>query len=119
MHLAAECGHAPCVSLLIEHGGDVNALDMAKRTPLHKALYGEHFDCMTALVHAGADAQACDYRQRNAYEFALLGDVLYSSKRGLTVRLPCLQGLLRRKLAADRLCCHVRPDQCQFRALRS
>ena len=60
MHVAAFAGHAEILSLLLEHGGDLEGLDEADTTPLHFASWKgklEAAQCPRPLDH-GANINA-------------------------------------------------------------
>uniref|UniRef100_A0AAQ4QQX5 Ankyrin repeat and SOCS box protein 12 n=1 Tax=Gasterosteus aculeatus aculeatus TaxID=481459 RepID=A0AAQ4QQX5_GASAC len=52
---AAALGHLRCLELLLEHGAEVDSLDVKAQTPLFTAVSGKHLDCVVALLKAGAD----------------------------------------------------------------
>ncbi|XP_068439819.1 ankyrin repeat and SOCS box protein 12b [Clinocottus analis] len=52
---AAALGHLRCLELLLEHGAQVDSLDVKAQTPLFTAVSGKHLDCVVALLKAGAD----------------------------------------------------------------
>jgi ankyrin repeat protein len=57
MHIAAREGHADILSLLIEHGTDVDGWD-ASQTPLHRASYYGRVEAGQCLLDRGADINA-------------------------------------------------------------
>lgn len=54
LHMAARKGAAGCVDLLLQHGADANAANLAGEAPLHLAKAGDHSDVVAALITAGA-----------------------------------------------------------------
>ena len=57
MHAAARYGHADILSLLLEHGADVDERD-ATQTPLHRALFFGKLEAVRFLLDRGADINA-------------------------------------------------------------
>ena len=57
MHVAARYGHANILSLLLEHGADVDERD-ASQTPLHRALCFGKLEAVRFLLDRGADISA-------------------------------------------------------------
>ena len=55
LHLAAEAGRADVVTLLIDHGASVSALDQMKHTPFTIALVSGHLEIADKLLRLGAD----------------------------------------------------------------
>ncbi|XP_053735478.1 ankyrin repeat and SOCS box protein 12b [Synchiropus splendidus] len=55
LRTAAALGHLRCLELLLQHGAEVDSLDVKAQTPLFTAVSGKHLDCVTALLRAGAD----------------------------------------------------------------
>ena len=60
LHFAAGYGRLSVVQLLVDHGADVNARDVADQTPLLEAAYGGSLPVVTCLVNHGADVDAQD-----------------------------------------------------------
>jgi ankyrin repeat protein len=58
MHVAALAGHASILSLLLEHGTDVDGLGIAGRTPLHRASWRGNLRAGQCLLDRGADTNA-------------------------------------------------------------
>jgi hypothetical protein len=58
---ASGCGHGwNVIKRLRDAGGDINAKDSSKRTPLHYATFWNNLSALEALVGAGADVMAVD-----------------------------------------------------------
>ncbi|XP_061691968.1 ankyrin repeat and SOCS box protein 12-like [Syngnathoides biaculeatus] len=55
LRTAAALGRLKCLELLLEHGAEVDSLDVKAQTPLFTAVSGKHLDCAVALLKAGAD----------------------------------------------------------------
>ncbi|XP_037118813.1 ankyrin repeat and SOCS box protein 12-like [Syngnathus acus] len=55
LRTAAALGHLKCLELLLEHGAEIDSLDVKAQTPLFTAVSGKHLDCVIALLKAGAD----------------------------------------------------------------
>lgn len=58
LHEAVRAGFTKGVSLLLEHGADVDAKDDRGRTALHEAVSGGMHECARLLLDAGADVNA-------------------------------------------------------------
>uniref|UniRef100_A0A8C2ZV79 Ankyrin repeat and SOCS box protein 12 n=2 Tax=Cyclopterus lumpus TaxID=8103 RepID=A0A8C2ZV79_CYCLU len=58
---AAALGHLRCLQLLLEHGAEIDSLDVKAQTPLFTAVSGKHLDCVVALLKAGADPNGSQY----------------------------------------------------------
>ncbi|KAJ1496145.1 ankyrin repeat-containing domain protein, partial [Baffinella frigidus] len=54
LHSAAAAGQWEMVSLLIDYGAAVNAVDGGGESPLHKAAGNGHAETVRALLNAGA-----------------------------------------------------------------
>ncbi|KAF7227721.1 ankyrin repeat and SOCS box protein 12 [Nothobranchius furzeri] len=61
LRAAAALGHLRCLELLLEHGAEVDVLDVKAQTPLFTAVSGKHLDCVVALLKAGADPNGSQY----------------------------------------------------------
>ncbi|XP_056328734.1 ankyrin repeat and SOCS box protein 12b [Danio aesculapii] len=55
LRTAAAQGHLRCLDVLLDHGAEVDSLDVKAQTPLFTAVSGKHIDCVVALLKAGAD----------------------------------------------------------------
>ena len=60
MHAAAIAGHVDILSLLFEHGGDLEGRNGYDRTPLHEASYNGKIDVQQYLLNRGADIDVRD-----------------------------------------------------------
>ncbi|KAM3827759.1 ankyrin repeat and SOCS box protein 12 isoform 1-T2 [Vipera latastei] len=54
LRLAASKGHIRCVKVLLDHGAEVDSLDVKAQTPLFIAVNNGHLDCVKVLLEAGA-----------------------------------------------------------------
>nr|XP_020451209.1 ankyrin repeat and SOCS box protein 12 [Monopterus albus] len=61
LRTAAALGHLKCLELLLEHGAEIDSLDVKAQTPLFSAVSGKHLDCVVALLKAGADPNGSQY----------------------------------------------------------
>ncbi|XP_067104376.1 ankyrin repeat and SOCS box protein 12-like [Osmerus mordax] len=61
LRTAAAHGHLRSLELLLEHGAEVDSLDVKAQTPLFTAVSGKHLDCVVALLKAGADPNGSQY----------------------------------------------------------
>ncbi|KAF6715430.1 Ankyrin repeat and SOCS box protein 12 [Oryzias melastigma] len=61
LRTAAALGHLRCLELLLEHGAEVDVLDVKAQTPLFTAVSGKHLDCVVSLLKAGADPNGSQY----------------------------------------------------------
>ena len=60
LHSALRHGHADVALLLLKHGGDANAQDYEKRTPLLLASEGGHVDVVRVLLKQGVNIEGRD-----------------------------------------------------------
>lgn len=60
MHLAAENGHVDVITLLLEHGADVNQVDREGVTPVLLAAKRGHLEALRLLFKNGGDLNALD-----------------------------------------------------------
>ncbi|MFO1513807.1 MAG: ankyrin repeat domain-containing protein [Verrucomicrobiota bacterium] len=58
LHCAARAGKLNAVTMLLEHGAEVNATDIHGCTPLHSAVYGRHTNVVEFLLDHQANANA-------------------------------------------------------------
>ncbi|XP_060162188.1 photoreceptor ankyrin repeat protein isoform X1 [Globicephala melas] len=102
--LAAQAGHVPLVSLLINYyaGLDLERRDQRGLTALMKAAMRDRSECVAALLMAGADLTAVDpVRGKTALEWAFLTDSFDTVQR--------IQQLLRRP-QVEQLSHHYQPE---------
>ena len=55
LHVATEKGHTDMVTLLLEHGANVDAVDRLGRSPLHIAIHNDDADLARRLLEANPD----------------------------------------------------------------
>ena len=60
MHVAARAGHTDILSLLLEHGADVDGQGMFGQTPLHRAAWSGKLEIGRCLLDHGANIHARD-----------------------------------------------------------
>jgi hypothetical protein len=79
LHVAAQAGNTPFISLLCDFGADVDLTDLQGNTPLHYASAWGHMDTVKVLLELG-----CQYATRNFEGFSA-SDFAYSEtiKAGL------------------------------------
>ncbi|XP_061061446.1 photoreceptor ankyrin repeat protein [Eubalaena glacialis] len=102
--LAAQAGHVPLVSLLINYyvGLDLERRDQRGLTALMKAAMRDRSECVAALLMAGADLTAVDpVRGKTALEWAFLTDSFDTVQR--------IKQLLRRP-QVEQLSHHYQPE---------
>ena len=58
------------VRLLLENGGNPNAIDGERLSPLYHAIWGQSNDSVKLLLAAGADSHSCDPQGRNLAQYA-------------------------------------------------
>lgn len=61
LRTAAALGHLRCLELLLQHGAEIDSLDVKAQTPLFTAVSGKHLDCVVALLKSGADPNGSQY----------------------------------------------------------
>lgn len=66
LHTAAHLGEIETVTMLLDHGADVNAAGYEGRTPLHTAARTGHAHIVTLLLAHGADSTLTDEKGRTA-----------------------------------------------------
>ncbi|XP_045729362.1 photoreceptor ankyrin repeat protein isoform X3 [Mirounga angustirostris] len=95
--LAAQAGHVPLVSLLLNYypGLDLERRDQRGLTALMKAAVRNRSECVAALLMAGADLTAVDpVRGKTALEWALLTDSFDTVQRiRMLLRRPQIEQL--------------------------
>uniref|UniRef100_A0A8D3AFU4 Ankyrin repeat and SOCS box protein 12 n=1 Tax=Scophthalmus maximus TaxID=52904 RepID=A0A8D3AFU4_SCOMX len=72
LRTAAALGHLRCLELLLEHGAEIDSLDVKAQTPLFTAVSGKHLDCVVALLKAGADPNGSQHNNCSPVLTALL-----------------------------------------------
>lgn len=71
IHLAAACGHADVVRVLLQHGADVSGSNGVAQSPLHTAAAGiDSGDSVRLLLDAGGDLKARDSAGRTPLHVA-------------------------------------------------
>jgi ankyrin repeat protein len=55
LHCAAEVGRVEIMTMLLDAGADINAVDKNRRTACHVAILENHFDALKLLVERGAN----------------------------------------------------------------
>jgi ankyrin repeat protein len=62
LHLAAQLGRVEIMTMLLDAGADINAVDKSdhSRTACHGAIWGSHFDALKLLVERGANLGVVD-----------------------------------------------------------
>lgn len=76
LRTAAALGHLRCLEVLLEHGAEIDSLDVKAQTPLFTAVSGKHLDCVVALLKAGADPNGSQHNNCSpALTAAREGDV--------------------------------------------
>ncbi|XP_071512161.1 uncharacterized protein [Diadema antillarum] len=73
MHRAALRGDPAIISLLLEHGGDINALNDYGETPLMYACKRGNSANIATMIEAGADLDIVDHQGRKAVHHAAAG----------------------------------------------
>ena len=66
LNLAALNGYEQCMSILMEHGGNLENRDCEGCTPLMNASIMGHVNCMQLLIRKGANVEAQDSKGMNA-----------------------------------------------------
>jgi ankyrin repeat protein len=72
--LAASRGHKQPVSVLLEHGADINTTDEHLRTPLHQAAEGGYEPVVSLLLKAGAKPNVLDKNRDTPLHLAANGE---------------------------------------------
>ena len=71
IHTAAANDHGDCVRLLVDLGGDIQAVDETGNTPLHIASVVTALTAVRALLDAGAKARTANLRGQTPRDAAL------------------------------------------------
>jgi ankyrin repeat protein len=58
LHRASGHGHVEIMTMLLDAGADINAVDANKFTACHFAIWGNHFDAFKLLVECGANVNS-------------------------------------------------------------
>jgi ankyrin repeat protein len=66
LHVAASAGHSDILSLLIEHGADMNDRNQYGDTPLHRASWNARLEAGQFLLNRGADIDVRDNSNNTA-----------------------------------------------------
>lgn len=74
LHLACYSGHSKAVDIIIDLGGDLNAIDSFQMTPLHYAVNASNLRITKKLILYGADKTIKNKDNRTPYEVALLSN---------------------------------------------
>ena len=79
MHAAAHAGHIDILSLLLDHGVDVDILNQVKETPLLRASHSGKREAGRYLLYRGADINALDLIKLRALSYVTSrGDVEFA-----------------------------------------
>ena len=70
LHMAAYYGHPAVTSTLIEHGANVDAIDLHQQTPLHVATESGHSTVTSILISNGANTTDIDKNQQTPLHLA-------------------------------------------------
>lgn len=70
LHTAAEGGRLECCRLITERGGEVNAKDILRKTPLIRAVEKGHKPVVQLLAEKGADIHCKDCYYGTVFDFA-------------------------------------------------
>jgi hypothetical protein len=74
LHAAAAKGDADEIERLVKAGGDIEARDRNRRTPLHVAIFLKRADAARRLLKLGADANALDAQAYDIVTIAAVAD---------------------------------------------
>eukprot|EP00659_Diplonema_papillatum_P018213 gene18213-28057_t len=72
LHWAAYNGSAPIVTVLINHGANVNAEESDKKTPLHLSAFEGQYDAAEVLLTAGAEYRCRDAPGKTPCDLAIM-----------------------------------------------
>lgn len=98
LHWAAQLGYANIVTLLLEHGADINAKGFNGLTPLHLAVRYGHEITARILIEKGANVKASDDQNRTIFYMACVGNNLrlvefLASVEGVDINAKTARGL--------------------------
>jgi ankyrin repeat protein len=65
LHCAAQRGRVEIMTMLLDVGADINAVDEDRYTACHVAIWYDHFDALKLLVERGADLGVVDSNGRS------------------------------------------------------
>jgi ankyrin repeat protein len=65
LHRAAMLGYLEIMTMLLDAGADINAVDDNQRTACYVAIGGNHFDALKLLVERGANLGVVDFNGRS------------------------------------------------------
>jgi len=71
LHIAIQSRHLDILSLLIDAGANLNAIDRLQRTPLHWTSLYDNFEAAVRLLDAGASAGLEDHFEETALDISL------------------------------------------------
>ena len=71
LHVASYCGNKEAVQLLLQRGGDVNALNAYDHSPLYLAIYKQHREIAALLLAHGADVNSSRSGSEPPFVFAV------------------------------------------------
>jgi ankyrin repeat protein len=69
LHRAAEHGRVEIMTLLLDAGADINAVNYSRYTACHWAIWNNHFDALKLLVERGANLGVLDSDGRSLLSF--------------------------------------------------
>lgn len=106
LHWAAKRNFVSIIKLLVKYGANVNAFDMARRTPLFVAAKCGHIGATKALLEAKANPfyeSNCHYSPIDVAKKPRIYNLLKTS-RTLHLYLKCLKPAQREKEWTDNVC---------------
>jgi ankyrin repeat protein len=65
LHRAAELGRVEIMTMLLDAGADINAVNYSRYTACHWAIWNNHFDALKLLVERGANLGVVDSNGRS------------------------------------------------------
>lgn len=75
LHYAAHAGHDDIMSLLLEHGAEINAQNDVHDTPLHQAVWRNHISSVLLLLRHNADASIRNANRQTPSDLAHSDDM--------------------------------------------